>query len=74
MTDAIQILRARLPRLQFLSILTIGAYVLINLILAVLAPLTAGWPLWGVTAIAVPPMVIGMVYGVIPFARRMTQA
>ena len=33
MTDAIQILRARLPRLQFLGILTIGAYVLINLII-----------------------------------------
>lgn len=58
-------------RLRFLGILMLGAYILINVILAGLAPVTAGWPIWATTALAVPPMVVGMVYLVIPFARRM---
>lgn len=45
----------------FLVTLMLGAYILINLILAALAPLTAGRPIWEVTALAVPPMVLGMV-------------
>ncbi|HEX6958127.1 MAG TPA: hypothetical protein VF194_09090 [Ferrovibrio sp.] len=57
------------PRLRFLAILMAGAYGLINLILFITAPLTAGWPVPGVTALAVPPMVLGMVYLVIPLAR-----
>jgi hypothetical protein len=73
MASAIQTFRSKLPRLQFLGLLMLGAYLLINLILLALAPLTAGWSLWAVTAIAVPLMVIGMVYGIIPFARRATQ-
>ncbi len=59
-----------LARLRFLGTLMLGAYLLINLILAALAPLTAGWSTWSVTALAVPPMVLGMVYLVIPIARR----
>ncbi len=57
-------------RLRFLGTLMLGAYLLINLILAALAPVTAGWSTWSVTALAVPPMVLGMVYLVIPIARR----
>jgi hypothetical protein len=56
--------------LRFLAIATIGAYVAINLLLAVISPFTQGWPTLGVTALAVPPMVLAMVYGVIPFAFR----
>jgi hypothetical protein len=59
-----------LARLRFLGTLMLGAYLLINLILAALAPVTAGWSTWSVTALAVPPMVLGMVYLVIPIARR----
>ena len=59
-----------LARLRFLGTLMLGAYLLINAILAVLAPLTPGWSTWSVTALAVPPMVLGMVYLVIPIARR----
>lgn len=57
-------------RLRFLAILMLGAYLLINLILLVLSPWTAGWSTWSVTALAVPPMVLGMVYLVMPIARR----
>ena len=59
-----------LARLRFLGTLMLGAYLLINLILAALAPVTAGWSTWSVTALAVPPMVLGMVYLVIPIARH----
>lgn len=57
-------------RLRFLSVATVGAYAAINIVLSALAPLTAGWPILGVTALAVPPMVLAMVYGVIPVAFR----
>lgn len=57
-------------RLRFLVVATLGAYVAINLVLAALAPFTIGWPIFGVTALAVPPMVLAMVYGVIPIAFR----
>lgn len=59
-----------LARLRFLGTLMLGAYLLINLILVALAPVTIGWSTWSVTALAVPPMVLGMVYLVIPIARR----
>jgi hypothetical protein len=57
-------------RLRFLAILMLGAYLLINLILLALSPWTAGWSTWSVTALAVPPMVLGMVYLIMPIARR----
>jgi len=60
-----------LARLRFLGTLMLGAYLLINALLLALAPLTSGWPIWSVTALAVPPMVLGMVYLVMPLARRM---
>jgi antibiotic biosynthesis monooxygenase (ABM) superfamily enzyme len=57
-----------------MAILIVAAYVLINIILVALGPLTTGWPTWAVTALAVPPMVLAMVYIVIPIARRAQQA
>lgn len=63
-------LAPKLAHIRFLFTLMVGAYLLINGILALIAPLTTGWPIWAVTALAVPPMVIGMVHLVIPFARR----
>lgn len=63
-------LAPKFAHIRFLLTLMMGAYLLINGILALLAPVTADWPIWAVTALAVPPMVIGMVHLVIPFARR----
>jgi len=59
----------RIGRCRFLAIVIVAAYALINVILAALGPLTSGWPTWAVTALAVPPMVLAMVYVVIPMAR-----
>lgn len=59
-----------LAQCRFLCTQMVGAYVLINILLAALAPVTAGWPIWAKTAVAVPPMVLGMVYLVTPIARR----
>lgn len=64
---------AILTHLRFLGMMMVGAYGLINLILAVLSPLTAGWPVWATTLLAVPPMVVGMVHLVLPVARRQRQ-
>lgn len=65
-----QIRRPRLAHMRFLATLMVGAYILINILLACLAPITDGWPVWATTALAVPPMVLGMVHLVIPIARR----
>lgn len=61
---------AILAHLRFLGLMMVGAYALINTILALLSPLTAGWPIWASTLLAVPPMVMGMVHLVLPLARR----
>ncbi len=57
-------------QLRFLAISMLGAYALINGLLAALALFVSDWPRWATTGLAVPPMVLGMVYFVIPFARR----
>ena len=62
-----------LARLRFLAVATLGAYAAINLLLAALSPFTQGWSTLGVTALAVPPMVLVMVYAVIPIAFRFGQ-
>lgn len=59
-----------LAKSRFLAAAMAGAYTVLNVLLALLAPLTEGWPTYGTTAIAVPPMVLAMVYVVIPLARK----
>ncbi len=61
-----------LSHLRFLGLMMAGAYVLINVILVLLSPVTAGWPVWATTLCAVPPMVVGMVHVVLPLARART--
>lgn len=61
-----------LARLRFLLLAMLGAYAVLNLLLMLLAPLTAHWPTYAVTALAVPPMVLAMVHVVIPLARRLS--
>ncbi|SEF52348.1 hypothetical protein [Bosea lathyri] len=55
---------------RFLAVAMVGAYLILNTLLALLAPLTAHWPTYAVTAVAVPPMVMAMVHLVIPLAKR----
>ncbi len=61
---------SRFAHSRFVATTMIGAYLIINALLAVIAPLTAGWPTAGMTAIVVPPMVLAMIHIVIPLARR----
>jgi len=56
---------------RFLAPAIGGAYVVLNALMTVLAPLTKGWPVYGVTAVTAPPMVVVMVYVVMPLARRL---
>lgn len=60
-------------RLRFLAATTVGAYLVINLLMVLLRPITRGLPQLGMTALIVPPMVLAMVYLVIPAARRVAQ-
>ncbi len=60
-------------RLRFLAVTTVGAYVVINLLMVLLRPVTRGLPQLGMTALIVPPMVLAMVHLVIPLARRLAQ-
>lgn len=57
-----------MSRVRFFAVAMVGAYVILNAMLAALSPLTTGWPAYAVTGIAVPPMVLAMVYAVIPIA------
>lgn len=65
-----QTLKLRLAHVRFVAVAMLGAYVVINALLALLSPLTAGWPFPALTAVVVPPMVIAMIHLVIPIARR----
>jgi hypothetical protein len=56
---------------RFLGSAIIGAYVVLNTLLAASAPVVAHWPMYGVTALTVPPTVLAMIYVVIPLARRL---
>jgi antibiotic biosynthesis monooxygenase (ABM) superfamily enzyme len=61
----------RPSRLSFSLALIPGAYVLITAILYGLGPLMEGWPIFLRTAVIVPLMVFGMVYGVIPLVQQL---
>ncbi len=56
---------------RFLAAAISGAYVILNALMTVAAPLTRGWPVYGVTAVTAPPMVTAVVYLVVPLARRL---
>jgi len=58
------------PSWRFIAVATVGAYISINALLALVLPFTHGWPIYAVTAVVVPPMTIAMIYVVIPLARR----
>lgn len=57
-------------KLRFLGATMIGAYITINALLFALRPFTQGMSPFASTALLVPPMVLAMVYLVIPAARR----
>lgn len=59
-----------ITRCRFLAAAMLGAYAVLNALLAAVAPVTVHWPVYGVTALTIPPMVLAMVYLVIPLARR----
>ncbi len=61
----------RIARCRFFATAMIGAYLIINALLALLGPWTAEWPIAGTTALLVPPMVLAMIHVVIPLAKRM---
>jgi hypothetical protein len=56
--------------LRFTATTIVGAYAVINRLLALVTPLTPGWPLPALTAVVVPPMVLAMIHLVIPLARK----
>lgn len=75
MTTLLRSIKSRLSpvsasHLRFVAVVMIGAYLVINTLLAVVTPLTAGWPFPALTAVVVPPMVLTMIHLVIPIARR----
>ena len=64
-------IRTTFAHIRFLGLVMLGAYILINAILEITAPFTNGWAIWELTLVAVPPMVLGMVYGIVPMAKRL---
>ncbi|HLH93056.1 MAG TPA: hypothetical protein VKX28_31925 [Xanthobacteraceae bacterium] len=60
-----------IARCRFLAAAMLGAYVVLNALLAAVTPITVHWPVYGVTALTIPPMVLAMIYLVIPLARRL---
>lgn len=57
-------------QLRFLGATMVGAYITINALMFALRPVTQGMSPFASTALLVPPMVLAMVYLVIPMARR----
>jgi hypothetical protein len=60
----------RIVRLRFLGAVMVGAYVLINGLMLLLQPVIRDMHPFASTAVLVPPMVLAMVYVVIPVAKR----
>ncbi|HVZ47506.1 MAG TPA: hypothetical protein VG916_01870 [Gemmatimonadaceae bacterium] len=57
-------------KIRFLAVTMAGAYVVLNALMLLLRPLTSGMAPLASTALLVPPMVLAMVYVVIPVAKR----
>jgi len=64
-------LSAPLPKIKFLLLAMIGAYLSLNLLHFALAPLIDHWSGLAASAVVVPPMVLSMVYLVIPVAKKL---
>jgi antibiotic biosynthesis monooxygenase (ABM) superfamily enzyme len=60
----------RVARFRFLGAAMVGAYLVINLLMFLLRPVVEGMHPFASTALLVPPMVLAMVYVVIPVAKR----
>lgn len=60
----------RLASIRFLGAVMIGAYLILNVLMLALKPVTQGMTPLLSTALLVPPMVLVMVYVVIPIAKR----
>jgi hypothetical protein len=60
----------RLAPFRFLGVLMVGAYLILNVLMLALKPVTHGMTPFLSTALLVPPMVLAMVYVVIPVAKR----
>jgi len=57
-------------RVRFLATAMVGAYVVLNALMLAVRPFTAGMTPLVSSAIIVPPMVLAMVYLVIPVAKK----
>lgn len=55
---------------RFLIVNMLGAYTALNILLLAVGAVTSGWPILLTTAVTVPPMVLAMIYLVVPFAQR----
>lgn len=55
---------------RFLAAVMVGAYLALNAVMLLLRPITQGLPPLASTALVVPPMVLAMVYLIIPVAKR----
>lgn len=59
--------------LRFLMVTMLGAYLALNALLWLVRPFSSGWPVEFTTALTVPPMVLAMIYFVVPFAQRVRE-
>lgn len=59
-----------IARLRFLGATMLGAWIALNIVMYALKPLTHGMHPLASTALVVPPMVLMMVYLIIPAAKR----
>ncbi|EJB01454.1 antibiotic biosynthesis monooxygenase (ABM) superfamily enzyme [Rhizobium sp. BK619] len=57
---------------RFLGAAIIGAYIVLNALNILLFRLTEGLGQAGASAITVPPMVVAMLYVVVPLARKLS--
>lgn len=62
--------RRLIAQLAFYAVNSAGAYVALNVLLFLAAPVLKGWSVAAATAVTVPPMVVIMVHTVVPLAAR----
>ncbi|HPE46767.1 MAG TPA: hypothetical protein PLR76_00145 [Hyphomonas sp.] len=57
-------------QLAFYGLTSVGAYIVLNLLLFAAHPFVKNWPILATTAVTVPPMVISMIHIVVPVAAK----